>query len=157
MPKQDWSINTGAAYAGEQYGLATTNSQRLTYNAEVEMANFGLAVIQGTASNQVKLGAPVDGQILGVSMRQINIESATRPGDGTVAIKPGWPLGVMISGPIMVKLVTAITDENIGVSAVGQFGGVSGTYLAVDNVKALRWPAAAGDVIPVMINVLPKQ
>jgi hypothetical protein len=156
MPKQEWSINTGAAYAGEQYGLATTNSQRLTYNAEVEMANFGLAVIQGTESNQVKLGAPVAGQILGVTMRQINIESATRPGDGTVAIKPGWPLGVMVSGPIMVKLVTAITDENVGVSAVGQFGGVDATYLAADNVKALRWPAAAGDVIPVMINVLPK-
>ena len=131
MPKQEWSINTGAAYAGEQYGLATTNSQRLTYNAEVEMANFGLAVIQGTESNQVKLGAPVAGQILGVTMRQINIESATRPGDGTVAIKPGWPLGVMVSGPIMVKLVTAITDENVGVSAVGQFGGVDATYLAL--------------------------
>lgn len=156
MPVQEWRINTREAYAGEQYGLATTNSQRLTYNAEVEMANFGLAVIQGTESNQVKLGAPVNGKILGVTMRQINIESATRPGDGTVAIKPGWPLGVMISGPIMVKLKTPITDENVGVSAVGEFGGVDSTYLAPDNVKALRWPAAAGDVIPVMINVLPK-
>lgn len=156
MPVQEWRINTREAYAGEQYGLATTNSQRLTYNAEVDMLNFGLAVIQGTNANQVKLGAPVGGQILGVTMRQINIESATRPGNGTVNIKAGWPLGVMVSGPIMVKLVTAITDENIGVSATGQFGGVDGTYLAVDNVKALRWPAAAGDVVPVMINVLPK-
>ncbi len=75
MPKQDWSINTGAAYAGEQYGLATTNSQRLTFNAEAEMANFGLAVVQGTASNQVKPGIEADGTVLGITMRQINIES----------------------------------------------------------------------------------
>ena len=156
MPKQDWSINTGAAYAGEQYGLATTNSQRLTFNAETEMANFGLAVVQGTASNQVKPGIGADGTVLGITMRQINIESATRPGDGTVAIKAGWPLGVMLSGPIMVKLVTAITDKNIGVSATGQFGGVDGTYTAATNLTALRYPAAAGDVIPVMINVVPK-
>lgn len=156
MPKQDWSINTGAAYAGEQYGLATTNSQRLTFNAETEMANFGLAVVQGTASNQVKPGIAADGTVLGITMRQLNLESATRPGDGTVAIKAGWPLGVMLSGPIMVKLVTAITDKNIGVSATGQFGGVDGTYTAATNLTALRYPAAAGDVIPVMINVVPK-
>lgn len=156
MPVQEWRINTREAYAGEQYGLATTNSQRLTYNAEEDMLNFGLAVVQGTAANQCKVGAPVGGLILGVTMRQINIESATRPGNGTVNIKAGWPLGVMLSGPIMVKLKTAITDADVGVSATGDFGGVDSTYLIADNVKALRWPAAAGDVIPVMINVLPK-
>lgn len=156
MPKQDWSINTGAAYAGEQYGLATTNSQRLTFNAETEMANFGLAVVQGTASNQVKPGIGVDGTVLGITMRQLNLESATRPGDGTVAIKAGWPLGVMLSGPIMVKLVTAITGKDIGVSATGQFGGVGADYTKATNLTALRYPAAAGDVVPVMINVVPK-
>lgn len=156
MPKQDWSINTGEAYAGEQYGLATTNSQRLTYVAEEEMANFGLAVVQGTASNQVKPGIESDGTVLGITMRQLNIESATRPGDGTVAIKVGWPLGVMLSGPIMVKLKTAITDKNIGVSAEGEFGGVGAGYTKATNLTALRYPASAGDVVPVMINVVPK-
>ena len=156
MPKQDWSINTGAAYAGEQYGLATTNSQRLTFNAETEMANFGLAVVQGTASNQVKPGIGVDGTVLGITLRQINIESATRPGDGTVAIKAGWPLGVMVSGPIMVKQKTPITDKNIGVSPKGEFGGVGSGYTKATNLTALRYPASAGDVVPVMINVVPK-
>lgn len=156
MPVQEWRINTREAYAGEQYGLATTNSQRLTYNAEEDMLNFGLAVVQGTAANQVKPGIGEDGTVLGITMRQINLESATRPGNGTVNIKAGWPLGVMISGPIMVKLVTAITDKDIGVSATGQFGGVGAGYTKATNLTALRYPAAAGDVVPVMINVFSK-
>ena len=152
MPKQDWNINTRGAYAGEQYGLATTNSQRLTFNAEAAMTEFGLAVTQGAKSNTMKVGH-VDGEILGVTMRQLNLESATRPGDGTVAIPVGWPLGVMLEGPIMVKLKTAISDASVGISADGHFGGVASGYTAATNAKALRYPAAAGDVVPVMITL----
>lgn len=153
MPKQDFTINTGEAYAGEQYGLATTNSQRLTFSTDAAMTAYGLAVQQGVADNTIKVGSD-SGRVLGVTMRQINLESATRPGDGSVAIPKGWPLGVMLEGPIMVKLVTAITDEEIGVSATGTWGGVDSTYTKAVNVRALRFPAPAGAVVPVMITML---
>lgn len=157
MPKQDFTINTGEAYAGEQYGLATTNSQRLTYSTDAEMSAYGLAVSQGAKSNTIKVGLTAAGAILGITMRELKLESKTRPSDGTVLIPKGQPLGVMLEGPIMVKLKTAITDANIGVSAAGEFGGVAATYFAASNVKALRYPAAAGDVIPVYVAVdLPK-
>lgn len=153
MPKQDFTINTGEAYAGEQYGLATTNSQRLTFSTDAAMTAYGLAVQQGVADNTIKVGSDA-GRVLGITMRQINLESATRPGDGTIGIPKGWPLGVMLEGPIMVKLKTAITDADIGVSTTGEFGGVASGYTKAVNVMALRYPAAAGDVIPVMINML---
>lgn len=157
MPKQEWSINTGEAYAGEQYGLATTNSQRLTYNTDAEMSAYGLAVVQGAKSNTIKVGLTAAGSILGITMRELKLESKTRPGDGTVLIPKGQPLGVMLEGPIMVKLKTAISSDAIGVSATGEFGAVDSTHFAADNVKALRYPAAAGDVIPVYVAVaLPK-
>lgn len=153
MPKQDFTINTGNAYAGEQYGLATTNSQRLTYSTDAVMTEYGLAVQQGVAHNTIKVGHD-SGQVLGVTMRQNNLEAATRPSDGTIGIPKGWPLGVMLEGPIMVKLVTAITDANVGVSATGHFGGVASGYTKATNIVALKFPASAGDVIPVMINVV---
>lgn len=153
MPKQDWNINTKEAYAGEQYGLATTNSQRLTYSTEAEMSHYGLAVKQGAKANTIVVGHNA-GEVLGITMRELKLESKTRPGDGTVLIPVGQPLGVMLEGPIMVKLVTAISSADIGISATGEFGGVAGSYTKATNVKALRWPAAAGDVVPVMINLV---
>lgn len=157
MPKQEWSINTKEAYAGEQYGLATTNSQRLTYSTDAEMSAYGVAVVQGAAYNTIKVGLTAKGSILGITMRELKLESKTRPGDGTVLIPKGQPLGVMLEGPIMVKLETAITGETIGVSAAGKFGAVAATYFEAENVKALKFPAAAGDVIPVYVAVaLPK-
>lgn len=157
MPKQEWSINTGEAYAGEQYGLATTNSQRLTYSTDAEMSAYGLAVVQGAKSNTIKVGLTAAGSILGITMRELKLESKTRPGDGTVLIPKGQPLGVMLEGPITVKLKTAITNATVGVSASGEFGAVDSTYFEAKNVKALKYPAAAGDVIPVYVAVaLPK-
>lgn len=152
MPVQTWSINTGTAYAGEQYGLATTNSQRLTYSVEAEMSEYGIAVQQGAAFNTVKVGHDA-GEILGITMREIKLESKTRPGDGTVLIPKGQPLAVMLEGPVMVKLVTPITDSNIGISATGGFGGVAADYTKATNVKALKYPADAGEVVPVMVSL----
>lgn len=153
MPKQDWNINTRKAYAGTQYGLATTNSQRLTYNTDAEMTAYGLAVQQGARSDTIKVGSDT-GRVLGITMRQDVLEAANRPSDGTIKIPKGQPLGVMLEGPINVKLVTAITDEAIGVSATGEFGGVAASYTKAVNVRALQYPASAGDVIPVMISLL---
>lgn len=156
MPKQDWNINTKEAYAGEQYGIATTNSQRLTFNAGAEMSVYGLAVKQGATDKEILVGHNA-GEILGVTMRELKLESRTRPGDGTVLIPKGQPLGVMLEGPIMVKLKTAITGATIGVSDTGEFGGVASGYTEATNAKALRYPAAAGDVIPVYVAMaLPK-
>lgn len=157
MPKQDWNINTKPAYAGEQYGLATTNSQRLTYSTDAAMDTYGVAVQQGVASNTVKVGHDA-GAILGITMRELKLESKTRPGDGTVLIPKGQPLGVMLEGAITVKLQTAITGKELGINPKGLFGAVaSGTgdavYTKATNVVALQYPAAAGDVIGVMINM----
>jgi len=157
MPLQEWNINTGNAYAGEQYGMATTNSQRLTFNLEVAQDQYGLAVQKGAKSNTIKSGSDA-GHVLGVTMRENKLESKTRPGDGTIGIPVGYPIGVMLEGAIMVKLATAITDENVGVAPTGLFGGVAGAYVKATNVVALKYPAAAGDVIPVLINLAgPKQ
>lgn len=152
MPKQDWNINTAPAAAGDVYGLAFTNSQRLTYMTEAVMTAFGVAVVPGAKARTIKAGH-VSGNILGVTMRQNVLEANTRPSDGTVRIPVNQPLSVMLSGPINVMLQTAITDENVGVSAVGLFGGVGGDYTKAVNAKALKYPAAAGDVIPVMIDM----
>lgn len=163
MPVQDWNINTGNAYAGEQYGLATTNSQRLTFSIEdaAGQSHYGLAQAPGAKDNTCKLGTVKVGElnyILGVSMREIKLESRTRPGDGTILIQKGYPIGVMLSGPIMVKLAAPIAaDKVIHVDAKGQFGGATlADSVEVANVVPLRFPATTGDVIPVMINVLPK-
>lgn len=159
MPVQEWSINTGKAYAGDQYGLATTNSQRLTYSTDAEQSHYGLAVQQGVADNTIKVGHDA-GRVLGITMRQNVLESKTRPGDGTILIPKGQPLGVMLEGAINVLLTTAITDANIGVNPQGLFGAVAtgGTgnavYTKAANIVALRFPAAAGEVVPVMINLL---
>lgn len=154
MPKQDWTINTGAAYAGEQYGLATTNSQRLTFNTEAVMSTFGVAVVEGSKARTCKAGNG-GGTILGFTMRELKYEAAKRPSDGTVLLPVGTPLGVMLEGAVMVKLKTAITDRNVGINAAGEVGGVADGFVAAKNVFAIEYPAAAGDVIPVMVMMTP--
>lgn len=150
MPKQDFNINTGFAAAGDVYGLAFTNSQRLTFKAEAEMSAYALAVVKGATSDTCKVGND-SGEILGVTMRQNVLESKTRPGDGTITIPKGHPLAVMLEGPINVVAKTAITSEEVGISATGEFGGVATGYTKATNVKALKYPVAAGDVFPVMV------
>lgn len=154
MPKQDWSINTGEAYEGEMYGLAATNSQRFTYLVEGSMTRYGMGVQVGTSYNHIKLGAK-SGKVLGITLRENKQESATRPGDGTVLLKEGTPLAVMLEGGVVVKLDTAITGEDIGCSDSGTFGAVDATHIKCVNVKALKYPAAAGDVIPVLVSMSP--
>lgn len=157
MPAQKFQINTDKAYAGIQYGLATTNSQRLTYSTESAMTTFGLGVVQGSKEKTCKLGQNEDGTILGITMRQDNIESATRPGDGTVGLKVDTPMGVMIQGPINIKVKTAVAGKEIGMNPeTGEFGGVDATYILVTNLEMLEYPLAAGEVGGVMINVFPK-
>jgi len=156
MPKQDWNINTQSAAAGDVYGLAFTNSQRLTYSTEAEMSAYGIAVVQGAKANTIKAGNNA-GEILGVTMRQNLLESRTRPGDGTLRIPVNQPLAVMLEGPINVMLKTAITGPDIGVNAAGEFGAVANGFTKATNVKALAWPAAAGDVVAVFVSMaLPK-
>lgn len=152
MPVQDWNINTQPAAAGDVYGLAFTNSQRLTFNAEVAMSVYGVAVQRGAAARSIKPG--LNGtEILGVTMRENKLESRTRPGDGTVLIPVGQPLAVMMSGPINVLLKTAITGEVVGVNANGEFGAVGGDFKQVTNAKFIDYPASAGDVVPVMLTL----
>lgn len=150
MPKQDFNINTKSAAAGDVYGLAFTNSQRLTYITEDAQTAYGLAVQQGAKANTIKVGSDA-GEVLGVTMRQNIVESARRPGDGSLVLVAGTPLAVMLDGPINVKLNTAINSADIGINAKGEFGGVADGYTKATNIKALEYPAAAGDVVAVMV------
>lgn len=154
MPVQDWSVNTKKGAAGEMYGIATTNSQRLTRSVEAEQNVYGLCVQEGAAANTVKVGLD-DGFAFGVTMRENKLESAKRPGDGTVLIPKGQPLAIMVSGPINILAKTAISGKEVGVNSKGEFGGVGGDYVAVKNIQAIEYPIAAGDVGAVMVNVLP--
>lgn len=154
MPKQDWNINTEAAYAGEQYGLATTNSQRLTCNTEAEMSSFGIAVVRGSKERTCKPGHAA-GVVYGITMRQLNKEAAKRPSDGTVLLPVGTPMGVMLEGAITVKLKTPITDKTIYVNAAGEFGGAGAGFTKAVNVEAIEYPAAAGKVVGVMVIMVP--
>ena len=154
MPIQDFKINTGRGVAGEMYGLAVTNSQRLTFNAEAAMDQYGLAVVQGSKANSIKVGQD-GGRILGITMRENKLESNKRPGDGTILIPALQPLAVMLDGPVLVMAKTAITDAKVGVNSKGEFGGVGGEFTEVTNVRALEYPIAAGDVCAVMVNVFP--
>lgn len=150
MPIQDFTVNTLPAAAGDMYGLATTYSQRLTYNTEAEMSVYGLAVQQGAAANTIKVGADA-GVVLGITMRENKLEAAKRPSDGTVLIPKGQPLAVMLHGAINVKLKTAITGKALGVNAAGEFGAVAAGFTACENVTAIEYPAAAGAVIAVNV------
>lgn len=152
MPKQDFNINTGFAAAGDVYGLAFTNSQRFTYKAEAEMGAYALAVVKGATSDSCKVGNS-EGEILGITMRQNVLESRTRPGDGTIVIPKGHPLAVMLEGPINVVAKTAVAGEDVYINdTTGEIGGSAGAgYTKATNVKAIKYPVAAGDVFPVMV------
>jgi len=152
MPKQDWNINTAPGYAGDVYGLAFTNSQRFTFMAEAAMNKYGVAVQPGASYNTCKVGH-ASGEVLGIVIRENKLESAVRPGDGTVLIPKGQPLAVMLEGPIQVQLATPISSPEIGVNATGEFGGVAADFTKAVNVKALKWPAAAGEIVPVMVQM----
>lgn len=153
MPVQTFSINTKGAAAGDMYGLATTNSQRLTYSLEVAMDKYGVAVQQGSKANLIKAGANADGVILGITMRENKLESNKRPGDGTILLPVLQPLAVMLDGPVNVLFKTAITGKEVGVNAAGEFGAVDGTFKLCPNVQAIEYPVAAGEVGAVMVNV----
>lgn len=153
MPVQDFRINTRPAHAGDMYGLATTNSQRLTYNVEEAQTAYGLAVKQGKTSDAITLGAEDDGSILGITMRENKLEANKRPSDGKIGIPKGQPLAVMISGPINVRFVTGIAGKEVGVNSKGEFGTVGGDFKVCPNVQALEYPITAGEVGAVMVNV----
>lgn len=153
---QEFSINTKPAAAGDMYGLATTNSQRLTYSTEAPQTAYGLAVQQGAKANTIKLGSETDsGAILGITMRENKLEAAKRPSDGTIGIPKGQPLAVMIAGPINVLFKTAVTGKEVGVNAKGEFGAVDGDFKACPNVTVLEYPVTEGSVAAVMVNIFP--
>lgn len=153
MPVQDFRINTKPAHAGDMYGLATTNSQRLTYNTEEAQTAYGLAVKQGKTSDSITLGAEETGEILGITMRENKLEANKRPSDGTIGIPKGQPLAVMLSGPINVRFVTGINSKEVGINAKGEFGAVGGEFKVCPNVHALEYPVTSGEVGAVMVNV----
>ena len=138
MPKQEWSINTGEAYAGEQYGLATTNSQRLTYSTDAEMSAYGLAVVQGAKSNTIKVGLTEKGSILGITMRELTRAYTDAQIAGGIGALPARDNTVMTMGVIWVSPAVAVAKDDpvYVVKESGLFTNVAGTdNILISNAK----------------------
>lgn len=149
MPLQNYSINTPDAVAGQLYGLQQTRADIQTRLA-AEPLDFGIAVTdaEGVSDRSV---APAAGGKVGITLRQINREQATRPGDGTVQYATGESVGVLFDGRVVVAIADiadAKKGDLLNVDA-GQFVVGSGT--ATTNVR-LDVKVAEGLYVVVVTN-----
>lgn len=151
---QTYKINTGNAYEGMLYGLKTAMEIR-TVTATDDMESFGLPVV-ATANtvrgvNFLAIAADLEA-CYGITLRQINHESDTRPSTGSLGVYPNEDLGMMVEGEIMVRLGKAAKrDEPMAYDVNGWTGKTNSTDTkAYCNVTALQ-AGAAGDIIPVRI------
>ncbi len=156
MPiNQTFNINTGNAYAGQEYGLRTAMDIRTVVDARETAATacqMGLAAVAVAGTDrgvQGLAGASTAGdRCYGIIVRQVNHEAANIPStDGIMGLNEGDVLGLMVDGAIMVELGAAVTrDQTIGQRADGTWGPAA----AFINVVALQ-AGAAGDVVPAHI------
>lgn len=111
MPVQDYNINTRDAVAGQIYGISTTNAVRHSWKLEDAPLGFGQAMIKtGDRSGHSVPEAHADTAITadffvgGLSIRQVNREQATRPGDGNVNYAVDDIVGVLLEGFMQVQV-----------------------------------------------------
>lgn len=154
MPKQAFTINCPPGMAGDLYGMTATNTQRLSFFTEEVHTAYGLGVSTGAKNNSIKLG-PEGSYLLGITLRNNELEAAKRPSDGSVGIPENYPQAVLVSGPINILAMTDVPAQEIGVNKQGQFG-VGGEFTPVKNVKVIEGPLKAGEVGAVMVNVYPE-
>lgn len=86
---------------------------------------FGLAVIRGTADNQVKLGAA--GEFIGLTVRDITLPAANED-----VYKAGNTIGLMVKGTMFCKAIAAVSaGDPVYRTATGTLtGNVKGTRTA---------------------------
>lgn len=92
---------------------------------EPASVGFGLAVIRGTADNQVKLGAA--GEFIGLSIRDVTLPAANED-----VYKAGNTIGVMVKGTMFCKAIAAVSaGDPVYRTATGTLtGNVKGTRTA---------------------------
>lgn len=102
MPVQDYNINTRNAVAGQLYGLQQTRADIQTRIAAASIG-FGLGIVDAAATDSRSVSLATGGKVA-VSVRQINREQDTRPGDGNVSFKAGEALPALFDGRIIVHV-----------------------------------------------------
>ena len=123
MPIQTYKIYTGDAYKGQESDASTP---RVNGSGFAEAATgFGLALKRGTAEGQVLVGHDT-GNVLGVSIREMNHEAALRPSDGSTEYVLNQSVSLMREGyinlEVTVRAAVAGVKANV-VDATGEFTG----------------------------------
>jgi len=148
MPEQNFTMNTKAGYAGDLYGLTFTNSQRNTYIASVGGTIEWGCAIKSTDNRTATAGINADGTINGVVIRALNVEQATRPGDGSVFYYEGTALAVLEEGYIQVDMSGAAVGGKVYVTSDGKFTTSSTDGTECTNASVFR--AADSDGLTVL-------
>lgn len=155
MPIQDYLIYTKKGYAGDRFDSAPSVTQ--TGIVEDPILGYGLGVTPGTLSARHVIKGHDAGNVYGISMRELNHESATKPSDGTVNYLETESASIMREGFILVEVSirACVAHELLNIADVGgQFSG--GTAAAGEtqtlNVTSLE-SGEVGEIIKARIDI----
>lgn len=113
--------------------------------------NFGKAVVQGTADEQVKLGIGS----FGICVRELTREADSRGTGATTKYLQNNAAAVMRQGHIYVELITAAAPVSPGDAVAALANGdivATGTALSTDITGAtFEASAAAGDIVEIRL------
>lgn len=154
MPIQAYNIYTGKGYAGDHADSnPTVQSSGLV---EAATLDFGVAVVKGSKAGSVVIGS-LAGLVQGITLRELNHESSTRPSDGTTTYVKSEQAAIMNEGAIYVTVTgracVAQALANV-VSATGEFAGgtASAGEVVSTNVRFLE-SGNVGDVVKARIDI----
>ena len=114
MPVQDYNINTRNAVAGQTYGLSYSIAP-MSWTVDFTAA-FGAPVVRSgdrTATDTTGLTADTAFFLDGITIRTVNHEQNSRPGDGLVAYSVGDVAAVLQEGQIQVLVEDAFVVEGL--------------------------------------------
>jgi hypothetical protein len=126
QPNYDATLSAG--YEGQ---IADTRlSDIISRICEPASIGFGLAVIRGTAANEVKLGAA--GEFVGLSVRDLALPAANED-----VYLVGNTMGVMVKGTMFAKAIAAVTHgDKVYRTPTGTLTNVIGDRTASSAAKA---------------------
>lgn len=153
MPVQNYSINTRNAVAGQLYGLQQTRADIQTRMAG-EVLDFGVGIADAAATDSRAVTAATGGKVA-ITLRQINREQETRPGDGNVKFKVGEALPALFDGRVVVHVAdgAAGTKGALLHCTAGVFQVDSGTPAnATTNVRLDVVVDAANNLYAVVVT-----
>lgn len=138
QPNYDATLAVG--YEGQMADMRL--SDVISRVCEPASIGFGLAVIRGTAANQVKLGAA--GEFIGLSVRDVSLPAANED-----VYLVGNTIGVMVKGTMFAKAIAAVTHgDPVYYTATGTLTNVAGTRVATPGAIVGTGNGAIGTVTP---------